>query len=82
MKQTYCEVGGVGYPIFKSPKTDNSKKSAKGLLRVEKVDGEYVLFDDQTWEQEEQGELKAIMENGVLVRKETIEQIKNRLTGE
>lgn len=57
MKATYGEVNGVGRMIFKEPKTDSGlKRSARGLLRVERDDnGDYQLFDEQTLEQEQQG---------------------------
>jgi len=47
MKATYVEIDGVGREIFKNPITDDgTKKSATGLLRVEKnADGEYYLID-------------------------------------
>lgn len=79
MKQTYCEVDGVGYPIFKAPKTDSGKNSAKGLLRVELVDGNYKLFDNQTWEQEQLGELNEVFYNGHVINSETFEDVRNRL---
>lgn len=64
MKATYCEVNGEGREIFKDPKTDSGKKSAKGLLRVEKTEDGYKLHDQQTWQQESEGELKIVFENG------------------
>ena len=38
IKGTYCEVEGNPRPMEKQPRTDLSKKSKKGLLRVQKVD--------------------------------------------
>jgi nicotinamide phosphoribosyltransferase len=80
MKSTSGVVNGVRRAIFKDPKTDNGiKKSAKGLLRVEIQNGEYVLFDDQTEEQEMQGELKVVFEDGKLIREVTLAEIRARL---
>ncbi len=80
MKATSGVVNGERRAIFKDPKTDNGlKKSARGLLRVEMVDGDYVLFDDQTETQEASGELKTVFENGVLVKETTLEEIRSRL---
>lgn len=81
MKATYGVVQGVGREIFKDPKTDDgTKKSAKGLLRVEKKDdGDYVLFDQQSSEQEAMGELKTVFKNGVLVKDITLAQIRKNL---
>lgn len=87
MKSVYGEVthdGSVkGYNIFKDPKTDNgTKKSACGLMRVEKeVDGNYVLFDKQTWEEESQGELQTVFLDGNLTKETTLAEIRQRLWG-
>ena len=67
MKATYCEVDGKGIEIFKEPRTDTSKKSAKGLLRVEKIEDNFILHDCQTIEQEKQGELKTVFLNGKII---------------
>lgn len=46
MKATYVEVDGEGREIFKDPVTDDgTKKSATGLLKVIKEEGEYKLID-------------------------------------
>lgn len=80
MKSTSGIVNGVRRSIFKNPKTDNGvKKSAKGLLRVELVDGEYVLLDDQTETQEKQGELKVVYEDGNLYNEVSLADIRKRL---
>lgn len=80
MKSTSGVVNGTRHAIFKDPKTDNGiKKSAKGLLRVELIAGEYTLLDDQTEEQEKQGELKVVFEDGKLVKETTLAEIRSRL---
>lgn len=81
MKSTSGVVDGVRRTIFKDPKTDNGvKKSAKGLLRVElDKNGEYVLFDDQTEEQESLGALKTVFEDGELFNEVTLAEIRSRL---
>jgi nicotinamide phosphoribosyltransferase len=67
MKATYVEIihpaesgspasATEGREIFKDPITDDgTKKSATGLLRVvwDQRDGQYQLYDKQTWELEE-----------------------------
>lgn len=67
IKATWGDVGGVGREIFKDPVTDigKTKKSAKGLLRVEKEGDDFVLYDQQTPEQEKQGELKTVLLDGL-----------------
>jgi len=80
MKATSVVVNGERREIFKDPITDDGvKKSAKGLIRVDKVNDEYVLVDEVTKEEEEKGELKVIFENGNFVDKTTIEQIRGRI---
>ena len=80
VKATYQEVNGIGYELFKAPKTDSGmKNSAKGLLRVEFEDGNFVLHEQQTKEQEEQGCLKTVFENGKLIVNESFDTIRNRL---
>ena len=81
MKATYGEVDEVGREIFKDPKTgDGGKKSAKGLLRVEKEGNDFVLYDRQTIDQETQGELKPVFQDGVLLTKTTLADIRERLS--
>lgn len=82
MKATYRETNGKGVAIFKDPKTDNgTKKSAKGLLSVEKsTDGNYLLVDQVTPEVEMTGELKTVYLNGNILVDESIETIRKRLT--
>lgn len=77
VKATHGIINGESVEIFKDPVTDDgTKKSATGLLRVEKEDGEYVLYDRQTPEQEAQGCLELVFENGKLHRLQTLEQIR------
>lgn len=80
MKATFGVVNGEDRVIFKDPKTDDgTKKSARGLLRVEKVDGNYVQFDNQSKEQESTGELKTVFLNGKIVKDLTLAQIRANL---
>lgn len=80
MKATWCEIEGEPLDIFKDPKTDSgTKKSAKGLLRVEKENGRFVLYDQQTPEQEAQGELKVVFEDGKLIKEYTLEEVRATL---
>jgi len=82
VKATYAEVGGKGYELFKDPITDNGmKKSAKGLLRVEKEGDDFVLYDQQTIEQEQQGELKTVFKDGKLVVETSLSEIRQRVWG-
>jgi nicotinamide phosphoribosyltransferase len=82
MKATYAVVNGVGRELFKNPKTDSGmKKSAKGLLRVELEDSEFVLYDQQTELQETQGLLETVFLNGKLVKQVSLSSIRKNLLG-
>jgi len=80
MKATYGVVNGEARELFKDPITDNgTKKSAKGLLRVEKVDGEYVLYDRQDDSQEQSGELRPVFLDGQQLVNDSLDNIRQRL---
>ncbi|MBI3134562.1 MAG: nicotinate phosphoribosyltransferase [Bacteroidetes bacterium] len=80
MKATYGEVSGEGRNIFKDPKTDDgTKKSAKGLLAVHDVSGNLKLKDECTWEEERQGLLQTVFENGKIVNEQSLSEIRSRI---
>lgn len=83
MKATYTEVDGKGYAIYKDPKTsDGTKKSAKGLIAVQLVDGEYILKDNVSKAEEastRHNSLEEIFVNGKLIRETSLQQIRKRL---
>lgn len=105
MKATYGEVevlsgknlsgGNEEYvvearEIWKDPITDDgTKRSAKGLLKVEEVlmtdslgkthHSKYVLVDQVSKEEEETGALKCVFENGIIEKNYTLNDVKNNL---
>ena len=79
VKATWVNKAGKGVDVFKDPATDKKKKSAKGLLRVELEDGKYVLYDQQTTEQEQQGELKEVFRDGRLLYETSLQEIRERV---
>jgi nicotinamide phosphoribosyltransferase len=80
MKATYGEVNGEARNIFKDPKTDDgTKKSAKGLLAVHEVNGELKLKDECTWEEEKQGLLQVVFENGKIANEQSLSEIRKRI---
>lgn len=83
MKSTYGEVDGVGRAIYKDPATDSNhiKRSARGLLRVDRDGDSFVAHDLQSWEQEAGGELKPVFEDGKMLRHQTLDEIRLRLHG-
>ena len=79
IKGTHSIVDGLPVSMQKNPKTAmNSKKSACGLLRVEKENGEYVLYENQTPDQFETGELKLSFRDGQFVNFQVWKDIKER----
>jgi nicotinamide phosphoribosyltransferase len=80
IKATWGKVNGEERELFKDPKTgDGIKKSAKGLLRVEKEGDDFVLYDQQTRQQETQGDLKVVFRNGLLYGGPKLSDIRARL---
>lgn len=80
VKATASVVNGELFELSKDPITDDgTKKSAKGLLRVELENGEYVLYDQQTFEQESRGELRTVFENSTLYVNHTFGEIRERV---
>ena len=83
MKATSGVVNGQRRDIFKDPKTDSgTKKSAKGLLRVEKEGNTLVLHDQQTVDQENQGLLETVFVDGKLVNPVSLAEIRSRVSSE
>lgn len=79
IKGTNSVVNGQEISMQKNPKTAaGAKKSAKGMLRVELEDGEYILYDQQTAEQELTGELKTVLMNGDMYNLTTLSEIRGR----
>lgn len=84
MKATYGEVNGEPREIFKAPKTDvkSEKKSARGLLRVDRDGDTLVLRQQCTKEEEAGGVLETVFEDGMIKRTQTLRDIRHRLHGD
>lgn len=82
-KLNWIDVNGHPYNIYKDPITDEHsfKKSAKGLLYVgrDSITNEYYLEDQVSWQQESQGELRTVFEDGKLLIDENFSTIRERL---
>jgi nicotinamide phosphoribosyltransferase len=76
--QDGLETVYVDEAICKDPLTDRSKKSKKGLLRVEEEEGKLVMYDEQSREAESEGLLQRIFFNGKLVNPTTLAEIRER----
>lgn len=85
VKATYTEVNVEGIAIFKDPKTDSKKKSAKGLLFVDSKDiegkEELFLVDNVAKEAEScvSNMLQTIFIDGQFVKRTSLEEIRSRL---
>ncbi len=80
MKATYGEVNGEGREIFKDPKTDNgTKRSAKGLIKLEEHEGTIVMKDQVSWEEEKEGVLKTVYLDGVLTQEQTLQEVRDQI---
>lgn len=81
MKATYGEVNGEGREIFKDPVTDDgTKKSAKGLMKIELKNGNYELVDQVSWEEEKGGELREVFKDGKLLIDDSLSEIRKRIS--
>lgn len=80
MKSTWGVVNGEARSLSKDPVTDSGeKKSAVGLLRVEREGNDFVLYENQTLAQEKKGALELVFEDGVLYRDEDFETVRSTL---
>lgn len=82
MKATWAQVNGIPRELSKDPKTDRgTKKSAKGLLRVEieMVSKDFVLYDQQSPAQENDGALTTVFSAGKLVKEFSLADIRGNL---
>ena len=83
MKATYAEINGEAKPLFKDPVTDNGmKKSARGLIAVDKVEDEYLMREGVSWSEARNSDLQPVFRDGKLLRFQTFENIRERLRNE
>ena len=76
MKATFAVVNGKQIEIYKDPKTDDgTKKSARGLLRV---NSDFTLTDRVSWS-EEGGLLEPVFLDGKLVKDQSLSEIRTRI---
>lgn len=80
LKAIYAEVDGEAVDIYKDPATDDgTKKSAKGMVRVEREGDCFVLYEQQTPEQAEGGALVPVFRDGELLVRQSLAEIRERL---
>jgi nicotinamide phosphoribosyltransferase len=81
-KATWGVVNGSARELFKDPVTDSgAKRSAKGLLRVDKVGDDFVLDDQQSRDDAMEGELRTVFLDGRAYEVEKLSTIRARLLG-
>lgn len=77
IKSTAIEIEGTLIEIFKDPITDDgTKKSAKGLL---KVNEDLTLTDQCSTQEEKEGLLQIIFEDGKFIRTTTLSKIRTKI---
>ncbi len=84
IKATYCEVDGNPIPIFKNPKDGGFKKSQRGMCRVYRDENGMITFADGYTGEMISGQenmLEVVFRDGVLVKEQTLAEIRNRLNG-
>lgn len=83
VKATWAEVDGVGYDLQKDPITDTgTKKSAKGrLAMLRDDDGEFVLVEQATAEEEAASELELVWQDGIFHKTQTFAEVREVLKG-
>ena len=81
MKATWCQINGEEKEIFKQPKTDSGmKNSLKGLIQVlQDENGKYYAKDCVSLEEEVEGCLEEVFCDGVLLREQSLKDIRERL---
>ena len=73
-------IDGIEYPIYKDPITDDgTKKSHKGYLKVDLIKGEYEVKTNCTKEEEEEGFLHTIYENGKFYNQNSLTEIRKSI---
>jgi nicotinamide phosphoribosyltransferase len=78
VKSTYGEINGNPCDIFKDPVTDSGiKKSARGRLKVLRLNGNLTLLDGQYGL--EGGELVPVFRDGKLLVEQTLAEIRARV---
>lgn len=82
VKATHITVNDKNVPIFKMPKSDSSKSSAKGLLYVRESENGVELVDnvDSIKEKSENNLLKTIYKDGKWVKETSLKEIRKILS--
>lgn len=80
MKTTWAQIKGEPIAVMKDPVTDiGTKKSAQGLLRVEREEGNFILFQNQSRSSEQKGQLQIVFEDSKLYNSQHLGDIRRGL---
>lgn len=80
MKATWAQIAGQPVDLYKTPKTDDgTKHSARGLLRVDRLadTGELKLREQVSFLEEQGGELRTVLEDGMLMNALTFPEVRD-----
>ncbi|XP_063954003.1 nicotinamide phosphoribosyltransferase-like [Lytechinus pictus] len=76
-KCSYCIIDGESRNVFKQPITDLGKKSKKGQLSLQEVDGKIVTMEEGKGNPNKDL-LELVYENGQLLKDHTMDEIRER----
>lgn len=79
VKATWVNTDDSPVNVYKDPATDKNKKSATGLLRVEKINNTFKLFEQQTVEQEKESCLEIVFVDGKLIKETSLQEIRKNV---
>ena len=81
IKATHAVINGVNIPLHKDPKTDSSKKSARGYLKVVTQDNIFVLQDNVSFEDTESddNQMVTMFKDGLVTYNPSLEEIRTLL---
>jgi nicotinamide phosphoribosyltransferase len=83
IKATYGIVNSEHRSISKAPKTDDgTKNSATGLLRIDRVNNDYVLVENVNEMEELGGCLSTVFYNSSMPNQTTLAEVRNRIAFE
>lgn len=79
-KGSWCQVNGKSIDIYKDPVTDDGTKvSLKGMVSVYEKDGEYYVKTQCSPDEEKEGVLRVIYEDGQFFNQDTLNTIRERM---
>lgn len=80
VKGAWFSADGIGHDIYKNPITDTgNKKSLKGRCAVFEEDGTLIVKTECTTEEEAQGLLQVLYEDGIFHNEPTLAEIRERM---